>query len=458
VPGAEQRPIGLAAAESPVGSCAEERQYRGRRWLRQAKSIIKEDPMPAVTCRIFVGIDWGSETHHVCVLNLEAQIVEERKVQHTATAIAEFLDWLSSLAPDFPASMAIAIEVPHGTLVEELLERRFCVFSINPKQLDRFRDRYFPAGAKDDGRDAFVLADALRTDQHCFRAVRLGDPAVIRLRELTRLDEELNHCFQRHCCQLRQQLHRYFPHVLQLSKTADEPWIWALIELAPTPAKAAKITSKRIEKLLREWRIRRIDTEQVTTALRGRSFSLAAGTVEVASEHVLLLLPHLRLLHQQRLAIAARIEQVLDQLSTSEGKQPMPDVKVLLSLPGVGRIVTATMLAEAPQLLADRDYHGLRAYAGVAPITRQSGKKSTVLMRYGCNLRLRNAVYHWSRVSMQHDTRSREHYHRLRSKGHSHGRALRGLADRLLALLCAMLRSGTAYDPVRRQPVESPSA
>jgi hypothetical protein len=59
--------------------------------------------------------------------------------------------------------MAIAIEVPHGTLVEELLELGFSVCSINPKQLDRFRDRYFPAGAKDDGRDAFVLADSLRT-------------------------------------------------------------------------------------------------------------------------------------------------------------------------------------------------------------------------------------------------------------------------------------------------------
>ena len=54
--------------------------------------------------------------------------------------------------------------------------------------------------------------------------------------------------------------------------------------------------------------------------------------------------------------------------------------------------------------------------------------------------------------------KSREHYHRLRSTGHSHGRALRGLADRLLALLCAMLRSGTAYDPLRHQSIESPSA
>jgi transposase len=220
-----------------------------------------------------------------------------------------------------------------------------------------------------------------------------------------------------------------------------------------------KQTSKRIEKLLRDWHIRRIDAEQVAAILRGRSFSLAAGTIEAASEHVLLLLPHLRLLHQQRAAIAARIERILDDLSTpAESHQPLSDVTVLLSLPGVGRIITATLLAEAPQFLAARDYHALRAYAGVAPVTRQSGKKSAVLMRYGCNLRLRNAIYHWSRVSMQRDTRSREHYHRLRSKGHSHGRALRGLADRLLALLCAMLRSGTAYDPTRRQSVASPSA
>ena len=411
----------------------------------------------AGTRRFFVGIDWGSETHHVCILNLDGQSVEKRKVQHTADAIAEFLDYLSSLAPDSSAAISIAIEVPHGTLVEALLERRFCVFSINPKQLDRFRDRYFPTGAKDDSRDAFVLADSLRTDHHCFRAVRSSDPTVIRLRELTRLDEDLNLCFQRHCCQLRQQLHRYYPQVLQISKTADEPWIWALIELAPTPAKAAKLTSNRIEKLLHKWRIRRVDADEVAAAFCGRSFSLAPGTIEAASEHVLLLIPQLRLLHQQRQAVATSIEQMLDQLSTSEDQQAVPDAKVLLSIPGVGRIVTATILAEAPQLLADRDYYGLRAYAGVAPVTRQSGKKSTVLMRYGCNLRLRNALYHWSRVSMQHDIRSREQYHRLRGKGHSHGRALRGLADRLLALLCAMLKSGTAYDPTRRQSV-SPSA
>jgi transposase len=116
----------------------------------------------------------------------------------------------------------------------------------------------------------------------------------------------------------------------------------------------------------------------------------------------------------------------------------------------VGRVITATMLAEASQALADRDYHALRSYGGTAPITHQSGKRRSVVMRQGCNQRLRNAIYHWSRVSTQCDQRSREHYAELRAKGHSHGRALRGVADRLLGVLIAMLSSGTTYDPLRR--------
>jgi transposase len=107
------------------------------------------------------------------------------------------------------------------------------------------------------------------------------------------------------------------------------------------------------------------------------------------------------------------------------------------------------MLAEAAALLAARAYHGLRAHAGVAPVTRQSGKRRGVLMRYGCNHHLQQAVYHWARVSVQRDPHSRAHYAALRLRGQSHPRALRGVADRLLAILVAMLKAGTLYDPAR---------
>ena len=66
-----------------------------------------------------------------------------------------------------PDAVFVAIEVPHGPVVESLMERGFRVHAINPKQLDRFRDRFSPAGAKDDSRDAEVLADALRPSWSC---------------------------------------------------------------------------------------------------------------------------------------------------------------------------------------------------------------------------------------------------------------------------------------------------
>ena len=161
----------------------------------------------------------------------------------------------------------------------------------------------------------------------------------------------------------------------------------------------------------------------------------------------MLQLPILRLLHEQTADVARRIQALLDEMSQEGQAGEHRDVTIILSLPGVGRVVAATMLAEASQPLAERDYHALRSYAGAAPVTHQSGKRRVVLMRKSCNLRLRDALYHWARVNSQHDEHGKQHYAELRGKGHSHGRALRGMADRLLAVLVAMLRSNTLYDP-----------
>lgn len=402
----------------------------------------------------FVGIDWGSQAHQVCVLNAQGEILGERQVLHTAAALDELFGWLEKLTGGKLTAMAVAIEVPRGPLVETLLERGFTVFSLNPKQLDRFRDRYFPSGAKDDSRDAFVLGTSLRTDLPCFRRVRPDDPHIVRLRDLSRLDEELGRNFHRYACQLREQLQRYYPQLLALSPQTDEPWLWSLLEAAPDAAKSKRLSEARIAKLLRAHRVRRLRAIEVVQQLRAPGFALAPGTVEAASEHALLLVPHLRLLAEQRAALAKRIEAVLEELAgeeVAEGEKPQHrDVTILRSLPGAGRVVAATMLAEAAQALAEGDYHALRAYSGVAPLTRQSGKSRRVQMRYSCNARMRNATYHWARVSMQHDAVSHEHYRQLRTRGHSHGRALRGVADRLLAMLCAMLRSRTLFDPTLR--------
>jgi transposase len=401
--------------------------------------------------QFFAGIDWGSEKHRVCLISRDGQIMAERWIEHSGDSLAELVAWLRQHTSDSPSLLAAAIEIPRGAIVETLLEHSFTVFSINPKQLDRFRDRYSPAGAKDDRRDAFVLADALRTDMHCFRSVKLDQPAMIRLRELSRLDDELAQEQNRAVNRLREQFHRFFPQLLQLSECADEPWLWTLFELAPSPLGAARLTEAKIARLLQQHRIRRLTAAQVRAVLKTKPLTLAPGAAEAAAEHALLLLPRLRLLHQQRTDLGRRINTVLDELATpAEDKHEHRDAAILLSLPGLGRKIAATMLSEASQAIAERDYHALRCYSGAAPITRQSGKKKIVLMRRGINQRLRNALYHWARVSVVFDPQSKKRYAAMRACGHSHGRALRGMADRWLKTLTSMLTTRTLYDAQRR--------
>jgi len=401
--------------------------------------------------QFFAGIDWGSDKHRVCLTGRDGQIMAERWIEHSGDSLAELAAWLRQHTSDSPSLLAAAIEIPRGAIVETLLEHGFTVFSINPKQLDRFRDRYSPAGAKDDRRDAFVLADALRTDMHCFRAAKLDEPAMIRLRELSRLDDELAQEQNRAVNRLREQFHRFFPQLLRLCESADESWLWDLFELAPLPARAAKLSEAKITRLLQQHRIRRITAAEVRAVLKTKPLTLAPGAAEAAAEHALLLLPRLRLLHQQRVDLGRRISTLLDELATpAENKHEHRDAAILLSLPGLGRKIAATMLSEASQAIADRDYHALRCYSGAAPVTRQSGKKKIVLMRRGINQRLRNALYHWARVSVVFDPQSKKRYAAMRASGHSHGRALRGMADRWLKTLTSMLTTRTLYDAQRR--------
>lgn len=404
----------------------------------------------------FVGIDWGSQHHQVCVLDHDRHMVAEKAVDHDGASLAQLVTWLWTLSEGQPQDVSVAIEVPRGAIVEGLIERGFHVFAINPKQLDRFRDRHSMAGAKDDRRDAFVLADSLRTDQPSFSRLRLDEPRLIMLREFSRAEEVLLEEFRRTANRLRDQLHRFYPQMLPLSSAADEAWLWDLIELAPTPAHVTEVSEAQVQQVLKAHRIRRVKAYEVLACLQAPALPVAPGVLEAAQAHCGFLLPCLRVLAEQLRVCAHKVQALLTTLAEVGGETEGPsDVAIVLSLPGVGRKITAWLFAEASQALAERDYQVLRSHGGVAPVTRQSGKRRQVVMRRGCNQRLRHALYHMARVAVQGDSHFGGVYAALRAKGQRHGQALRNLGDRLLRILMAMLRDRTCYDAsrIRREPV-----
>jgi len=332
-----------------------------------------------------------------------------------------------------------------------LLEHGFVVFAINPKQLDRFRDRFTVAGAKDDRRDAHVLAGSLRTDRAAFRQLAADNPVVIELREWSRMADELQQERTRLANRLRQQLWRYYPQAAKLTDDVADDWFLALWQKVPTPDSAAKASEKAIARVLSAYRIRRLDAATVLSILREPPLFVAPGTTEAACAHIRSLAARLHLVNQQIREAQHSLDRLCAELEGEENPSGQSceqcDVTILRSWPGIGRINLATLLAEAAEPLRRRDYHALRALAGVAPVTRQSGKQRFVTRRLACNRRLQTAVHHWSRVAIQHDATARRRYDALRQRGHGHARALRSVGDRLLYALCTALKRHTPYDP-----------
>lgn len=407
----------------------------------------------------FAGVDWASEKHDVWLTDTNGKYIGKKMVPHSGEGLAQLCAWLIAASKGEAGQIHVAIEVPHGPVVETLLDHGFHVYAINPKQLDRFRDRFTLAGAKDDSRDAETMASSLRTDRRAFRKLALADAALIELREWSRMAEDLTAEKNRLANRVREQLWRYYPQMLELDADAAEPWLLDLWKAAPTPAKAARMRETTVVKILKNNRIRRITGTEALAILKKPAVTVAPGVAAAAEAHVRVVAERLRLVNQQLKEAHGQLDRLCAVLCepapTGNGKdeperpQEQRDAAILNSLPGVGRIVLAVLLAEASDPLQRRDYYALRALCGVAPVTKRSGKSRIVVRRLACHPRLRNAVFQWARVAVQHDDVSKAKYDALRARGHGHARALRSVADRLLNVACAMLKNRSLFDPTK---------
>ena len=124
-----------------------------------------------------------------------------------------------------------------------------------------------------------------------------------------------------------------------------------------------------------------------------------------------------------------------------------PDAEILRSLPGLGIVLGARVLAEfgdSPNRY--KDAKARRCYAGTAPITRASGTRRVVLARIARNRRLADACYLWAFAALNSSPGARALYDRQRERGATHHQALRALANRLVAILDGCLKHQAPYN------------
>jgi transposase len=383
----------------------------------------------------FAALDWASDHHDVVVIDRLGQVKLAIRFEHSAEGWKQLQDALR----DYP-NAPIAIETSSGTVVEQLFALGVSVYPVNPKSAQRYRERHAPSAVKDDERDAWSLADALRLDGHGWKPLAPLDPVVAELRLLCR--DEIALITQRTALinQLRQALHEYYPAALEAFEDWTITGAWAFIETFPTPAELENAGKRKWLAFLHAHRLWRTDTAEHRLAIFARATAFGGGAPAVAAKSLLAvsLARLLRTLESQLELYRSRIESVFGQ---------HPDHDLFGSLPGAGPKLASRLLAE---LGDDRDRfsepQALQSYAGTAPVTIQSGKSSHQKMRHACNDTLRATVHLWADTSRHRCAWAQAYYKAHRAKGQSHSCALRCLGQRWLKILWKMWQSRTSYD------------
>ncbi len=387
---------------------------------------------------VFVGIDWGASHHQLCAVNATGQRLRQVRLRHDVAG----LDQLDAELAELGTGLPICVERAEGLLVERLQAGGHRVFPVNPRIAARARERYRVASSKDDVFDAFTLADTLRHEHAHWRVLPVASPALAEMRALSRDRDRLLESQQRVEAQLHAILDAYHPAPAQLFSSIDRDITLAFIANYPTPQAAARIGEQRMAAFCRRESYRgRVDPAILTQRLRANLLSGSQGTVAGKAHSALVFAELLGLLNRQLADYYRRLELALAK---------HPDAQIFLSFPGVGLLTAATLLAEIGE---DRDHYPavgmLLAEAGLAPVTRSSGRSHRVGFRYAANSRLREASMWWAYNSLKTSPWARAAYDDARARKQPHHRALRRLGARWMRVLWRAWIDGVTYDQAR---------
>ncbi|GAB7185753.1 IS110 family transposase [Kitasatospora sp. Ki12] len=393
---------------------------------------------------LLIGDDWAEDRHDIEVQDPTGRKLAAARLPEGVEGIAKLHELVARHAgedPD-PADVIVGIETDRGTWVQALIAAGYQVYAINPRQVARFKERYGTSGAKSDKGDAHALADMVRIDRDQLRPIAGDSDQAQAVKVVTRAHQTLiwerTRTFQR----LRSTLREYFPGALTAYASLELTSADALELLikAPTPQTAAKLTRTQIAAVLA--RARRRDRDQKAGAIQATLRETYLELPEpLTAAYAAATTAHARLLLALNEQIAAMEEQVRAHFLAH------PDADIYLSMPGIGEITGARVLAEFGD--DPTRYSSAKArknYAGTSPVTRASGKSHSVQARYVRNNRLADALQRQAFSALRASPGARRYYDKQRAREAGYNPALRQLGNRLVGILHGCLKSRTHYD------------
>lgn len=391
---------------------------------------------------LFVGIDWASRAHELCVVDEDGAIVERFGFAHSERGISDALARLAKRAA--ARELPVAIERPDGLLVDRLLEAGHEVVPIHANAFHAARPRWEGAGAKSDPGDAYRLADLLRTDHHRLRALRPLDQVTRELQALVRLRDDHVKARVAATNQLTALLGQHWPGAAAIFGRLDSEIALAFLDRYPTPQSTMRLGETRLEAFLRRHSYcGRRSAGELLERLRQAPRPAHALDPDIVSELVQTQTRLVRTLLSSIADLDRAIAAILDQHAKAQLLRP---------LPRVGTISLGQLIAEVGPLL-DRTQSADEAAAlcGAVPVTKRSGQQRGVCFRYATNAKARKALTVWADNSRHGSPWAERIYREARARGCRHPHAVRILARAWLRVIWACWNTNTTYDPTRRR-------
>lgn len=382
--------------------------------------------------KTWIGLDVGKADHHATVIAADGTVTFDRPVRNDEQAIEKLLD---QAGPD----AALVIDQPGsiGALAVAVARRRGIAVAYVPGLVMRRASELYPGEAKTDRRDSFVIADTARIHQARVHWLAQGEELLEELRILGGHDDDLAHDRTRTANRMRDLLLQTSPAVERvLGERLEHPAVRALLERYPTPSAMRAAGRRRMLRVVQP-RAPRMGARLVDDLVA----ALDAQTVTVPAEDTLGRV--IRDLATELSRLAAARERLAGEIEAVFKRHPQ--APVLLSIPGIGARTGARILTEIGDVTRFPTAGHLAAYAGLAPVTKQSGRSinGEHKSRRG-NHRLKNALWLSAFCSLHHPP-ARDYYARKRSEGKKHNAAILCLARRRCDLIHKMLNTGLSY-------------
>ena len=390
------------------------------------------------TGQVWAGVDVGKEHHWVCAVDDSGKVVLSRRLVNDEQPIRELVAEIDELAER--VSWTVDLTTVYAALVLTVLaDAGKTVRYLAGRAVWQASATYRGGEAKTDAKDARVIADQARMRGQDLPVLHPDDDLISELRMLTGHRADLVADRTRTINRLRQQLVAVCPALERAAQPSqDRGWV-ILLARYQRPKAIRQSGVSRLTKVLTDAGVRNAASIAAAAVAAVKTQTMRLPGEEVAAGLI-------ADLAREVIALDDRIKTTDADIEGRFSRHPLAEV--ITSMPGIGFRLGAEFLAAVgdPALIGSADQ--LAAWAGLAPVSRDSGKRTGRLhtpKRY--SRRLRRVMYMSALTAIRCDPDSKAYYQRKRDEGKRPIPATICLARRRTNVLYALIRDNRTWQP-----------